>query len=167
MYPNEQELVADFLSHIVDPDSPWAVAAYIEQFDYASGRTDVVAVDDGGGVVAFEAKLKTWRSALDQAYRSRAFAHRSYVVLPIRVAEQAMRFEPEFRRRGVGICAMSDDGLVEALASESVDPLLSWLSDRARETICDSGEGTGVHGGCTKTANHRRSDLRRDELGLC
>jgi hypothetical protein len=45
------------------------------EFDYSRGRTDVVALRDGEHVIAFEAKLKDWRTALHQAYRNTCFAH--------------------------------------------------------------------------------------------
>lgn len=131
MYAKEQDLVADFLGFLRGACDPWGVSNFAEEFDYSAGRTDIVAADCDGLVLAFEAKLQGWRGALAQAYRNRCFAHRSYVVLPTEVAYQALRFEPEFRRRGVGICVVSNRGLIELLDSTSDEPSLTWLSRRA------------------------------------
>src|SRR2546427_5324293 len=40
--------------------------------------------------ISFEAKLKDWRYALDQAYRNTCFAHKSYVVVPEATALTAL-----------------------------------------------------------------------------
>jgi GNAT superfamily N-acetyltransferase len=133
LYVTERDFVDDFLNGLDQPSSPWELSGYTEQFDYVSGRTDVVATDDAGHLVAFEAKLVTWREALFQAYRSRSFAHRAYVVLPPTPACEALRFEPEFRRRGVGICTLTNHGVAELLESLYAEPLLTWLSERARK----------------------------------
>jgi GNAT superfamily N-acetyltransferase len=131
MYRSEQALVNEFVMFLCSPHEPWGVWGYAREFDYTSGRTDVVAADEDGEVFAFEAKLKSWRQALAQAHRNRCFAHRSYVVLPAYTAYRALRFEPEFRRRGVGICLVSESGLVELIQSASESPCLDWLSKRA------------------------------------
>jgi hypothetical protein len=141
MYRSEQALVNDFIMFLGSPHEPWGVSGYAREFDYTSGRTDVVAADGDGEVFAFEAKLKSWREALAQAYRNRCFAHRSYVVLPADTAYRALRFEPEFRRRGVGICLVSELELVELIQSVSESPCLNWLSKRALGVVEERLEG--------------------------
>lgn len=135
MYRNEQALVDGFLTHLGSSEEPWRVAGFTREFEYGAGRTDVVAADEKGRVLAFEAKLQCWRNALTQAHRNRCFAHRSYVVLPESTAFRALRFEAEFRRRGVGICLVSDAGLIELLRSAADAPCLDWLCSRARAAI--------------------------------
>ncbi len=138
MYTSEQSLISDFIGFLGSPDEPWGVSGYACEFDYTSGRTDVIATDGGGEVLAFEAKLESWRGALIQAHRNRCFAHRSYVVLPAATAYRAMRFEAEFRRRGVGICLVSRSGLVELIPSHTDAPCLEWLRERALGVVQDS-----------------------------
>lgn len=141
MYSSEQELVDDFVERLTALNEPWGVSSFAREFDYSSGRTDVVAADERGDVVAFEAKLASWRKALAQAFRNRCFAHRSYVVLPANTAYRALRFEPEFRRRGVGIFMVSESGLVELIQSASESPCLKWLTERALDVVNGRPEG--------------------------
>lgn len=138
MYRTEQALVDDFVEFL-SADDQWAISGYVCEFDYSSGRTDVVAARGESEIIAFEAKLVSWRGALAQAYRNKCFAHRSYVVLPTSAAGRALRFVAEFRRRGVGICVVSASGLVKLVESESAKPCLDWLSKRALDVA--AGEG--------------------------
>jgi hypothetical protein len=138
MYLSEKDLVHDFLQFLASRDKPWPITALTMEFDYRSGRADVIATDAEGRVLAFEAKLKRWRQALAQAYRNRCFAHRSWVVLPADTAYRALRFKAEFRRRGVGICLVSNAGLIELLESSDEDPCLQWLCHKALAKVEES-----------------------------
>lgn len=60
-------------------------------------------------VMAIEAKVSDWQSALQQAIRNRIFAHRSYVALPEAVATRVSS-TPTFARYGVGILAVGASG---------------------------------------------------------
>lgn len=140
MYPSEQHLVDAFLDSLRSAQPPWEISAFTTEFDYSSGRTDVVATDRQGTVLAFEAKLKSWRAALTQAYRNKCFAHRSYVLLPEKIAYRALKYTPEFRRRGVGICVMDGDQLVELLQCEEASPCLDWLSEKALTAVLENSE---------------------------
>ncbi len=88
-YKNEQHLVETFLRSLTEC-SPWGSVNTSSEFFYQRGKTDVVAVDEDGLVIAFEAKLTRWKKALQQAYRNTCFAHRSYVV-PVRRNNSAGR----------------------------------------------------------------------------
>jgi hypothetical protein len=136
-YACEADLVAHFVEHLA-ADPRWSAAKVGREFFYARGRTDVVLLI-AGELVAVEAKLERWRDALQQAYRNRCFAHRTYVVLPSSTALRAHRYEHEFRRRGVGLLVVSDDGIVEFLDSDAQEPLQAWLSDAAIAAIGDGG----------------------------
>lgn len=135
MYQNERALVDGFLTHLGSGDKPWRLSGFTLEFEYGAGRTDVVAADESGCIFAFEAKLQGWRNALTQAHRNRCFAHRSYVVLPESTALRALRFQAEFRRRGVGICLVSDAGVFELLRSTAETPCLDWLCKKAQSVI--------------------------------
>jgi hypothetical protein len=126
LYRTEAALVRDLLQHLDDGG-----ATARAEFDYTSGRSDVVLLGDGDEVLAIEAKLTRWREALHQAYRNRCFAHRSYVALPPEVAARAGRYASEFALRRVGIYAVSPHGLTLILECEHEAPVLPWLTATA------------------------------------
>jgi tRNA A-37 threonylcarbamoyl transferase component Bud32 len=140
---NEAELVSLFCTAISKESSPLKVRGLGTEFDYTRGRTDVIALDDNGGLIAFEAKLEKWRGALNQAYRNSSFAHRSYIVLPESTAQRAAKYPSEFNRRSVGLCSVLNDGLVKVLIPAShMVPLQPYLTKKALDRIvgCDSKE---------------------------
>jgi len=145
-YSSESALVEDLLADLRRTTSPWGRLRTSTEFDFQRGRTDVVALASLG-ILAFEAKLTKWRNALHQAYRNRCFASRSFVVLPPPVAKRAVRFEGEFKRRGVGLCSLGEatnwriEILVEALEAE---PWQQWLASVAEARIRErTGEASG------------------------
>src|SRR4051794_35473675 len=99
-YATEQKLVDSFIKLLKDDGSPWGPVRFVREFDYARGRTDIVAVAKAGVVIAVEVKLKDWKCALHQAYRNTCFAHRSFVLLPEAAALTARSFIAEFEKRG-------------------------------------------------------------------
>jgi hypothetical protein len=60
--------------------------------------------------VACELKLLSWRRALIQAYRYKAFAHYSLVVVDSAYAHRPRRAIDEFKRANVGLVAFSRNG---------------------------------------------------------
>jgi hypothetical protein len=58
----------------------------------------------------FEGKLRDWKRALYQATRYRAFAHRSFVVMPEDTVRPAEAQVERFRLARVGLLALDDDG---------------------------------------------------------
>lgn len=112
--------------------SPWGSVSIKSEFFYQRGKTDVVAVDQTGSVIAFEAKLTKWRDALQQAYRNTCFAHLSYVVLPRKTALIAYRHANAFSRRRVGICYVDESEVVILQDTAEEPPLQPWLSARAK-----------------------------------
>jgi len=130
-YSNEQALVQGFVESLRDERTPWNCIHISTEFFYQRGRTDVIALDDAGNVIAFEAKLTNWRGALQQAYRNTCFANLSYVVLPKPVAMRACRFLAEFERRNVGICYIDANDLRILHEASAVDPVQPWLATRA------------------------------------
>ncbi len=134
-YRTEKALVDDFVALLQTIwRHPFGPLKTRREFFYQRGKTDVVALDESGRVIAFEAKLNRWRKALHQAYRNTCFAHVSYVVLPQGVATLASRYAAEFRRRGVGLCYMgADEELVVLLDADEGRPVEPWLSSKAAE----------------------------------
>jgi hypothetical protein len=137
MFDSEGALVDKFLT-CLRTVSPWGKVMAGVEFFYQRGRTDVVAVDDDGRVIAFEAKLLKWREALQQAYRNTCFAHRSYVVLPRHTAMLAHRYSAEFALRGIGICYIWQEGVIVLQEADETDPLQPWLSRQAISWVTDS-----------------------------
>jgi hypothetical protein len=150
----ERNLVAHFARCLRTGDTPWGRVKLAFEFDYVGGHTDVLALCQAGNLVAFEAKLARWRDALHQAYRTRCFAHRAYVVLPAGAARVAVQHESEFNRRRVGLCAVSSergiDVLLDAAASSPFQP---WVATRAMTAL---GPG-GTKGRCRQTRSSSKS----------
>ena len=134
-YREETQLVDDFVGCLEAESSPWGPVRVGREFFYQRGKTDIVAANEDGEVLAFEAKLVRWRDALHQAYRNTCFSHFSYIVLPMATALRAQKYHAEFERRGVGICYVADDELVILHQAPKLQPLLPWLCNRATSSL--------------------------------
>lgn len=135
---SEQELVRHFVAHLLRSTRVRREEDGVQvssEFDYARGRTDIVAISIEGDVMAFEAKLERWRTALHQAYRNTCFSDRSYVVLPLETALRASAFEHEFAVRRVGLVGVSAEGAQVLLEAPRSTPTEPWLTRLAREHI--------------------------------
>lgn len=130
-FDSEQLLVDGFVALLEARDTPWGDVQFTCEFDYSRGRTDVVVLHSSGQIMAFEAKLNKWRSALHQAYRNTCFAHRSFVLLPKRVALTAAGYRQEFAARGVGLCYLDSEGLVVVEDAPVGFPIEPWLASAA------------------------------------
>jgi hypothetical protein len=98
------------------------------EFFHGSGRTDVIA-HSGGDLIAFETKLRNWRSAMQQAYRNCSFAHYSYVVLPAAAVDKADI--GEFLKRNIGLCSVERGQLTITIAAPKQRPLKPWITASA------------------------------------
>ena len=137
-YGLEQHLVADFLWSLCLDSYVYGITGISTEFNYQSGRTDIVARTFEGEIIAFEAKLTRWKVALNQAYRNRCFAHRSFVVLPERTAHIALKNSKEFVSRNVGIVAVSGQSHYDCVLEASVShPCLGWLTQKALAATTD------------------------------
>jgi hypothetical protein len=138
-FANEQTLVKSFVSRLSTDRSPWGTVQVATEFYYQRGRTDIVAYTADESLIAVEAKLEDWRTALHQAFRNRCFAHRSYVLLPKDTALRAHRYAGEFDRRQVGICYLENTDIVVLHPAAECDPFEPWLSLRAKLHIEAAG----------------------------
>ena len=115
--------------------------ASAREFNYESGRTDLLVLQHDGELLAFEAKLRDWRKALHQAWRNTSYAQRAYVVMPSARAAPALANLHEFEALGVGLCVVDEQGNIETkLYSKLFDPVLPWLREKARTALeqqCD------------------------------
>ena len=140
VFKTEAELVECFATALQsEKHSDHCVNAQVSaEFDYRSGRTDLLAINADGEVVSYEAKLKKWRTALHQAYRNTSFSDRSYVVLPMRVAQNAAAHSDEFCVRGVGICGVGPNGVEVLRPAPRLEPYRPWLHHQAIRHVRDS-----------------------------
>lgn len=144
MYRSEKALVDKFVAKLRSSASPWGFVSVGREFRYDGGLTDVIAVQEHGQLLAFEAKLIRWREALTQAYRASFFAHRSYVLLPETTARVAERHLSEFKGRKVGLCSMKGERLQILFEPALSDPLQTWVHEAAFQMI---GGRSGSRGG--------------------
>lgn len=142
-FASEAALVQAFLQGLRRAASPWGPTRTVAEFDYASGRADVIALTGYDELLAFEAKLTRWRDALHQAFRNTFFAHRSYVILPARTAYIAARYAVDFARRRAGLCAVSDGVVHVILPAPTIScPIQPWLAAQAADMIRRGNEFT-------------------------
>jgi hypothetical protein len=130
-YLTEQSLVDDLSFVVKDKNSPVPCRQVAHEFDYASGRTDLLGLGKQDDVHAFETKLSKWREALDQARRNACFAHYCYVALPAKAARLALKSEREFIRHGVGLVVLGLQQANLAIKPRRNEPLLPWLTKAA------------------------------------
>lgn len=76
---------------------------------------DVVGIREGRIEVAVEMKLSDWKGALRQASNYTMFSVRSFIAMPSEKQALVLRHIREFRRKGVGILMVRDDGSVAEL----------------------------------------------------
>lgn len=130
-FETEQMLVDRLLSLLRTDETCWGPVRVTSEFFYSRGRTDVLALGDDDTLIAFEAKLTDWKTALHQAYRNTCFAHSSYVVLPKEAALTARQYIGEFQKRGVGLCYVDRSDVVVLHESPLSQPLEPWLATEA------------------------------------
>lgn len=130
-FETERMLVDSFAILLASSRTPWGQVRFAREFDYSRGRTDVVALTSTDTLIAIEAKLRDWKSALHQAYRNTCFAHHSFVLLPKAAALVALAFSAEFESRGVGLCYIDGAKLVVVQDSPHTLPVEPWLASKA------------------------------------
>lgn len=135
-YLSEQSMTQDLCTFITRRQEPVHCHGITSEFDYAAGRADLVGLGDNDFLHAFETKLNKWRKALDQARRNTCFAHYSYVALPERAANVALKAKEEFRRHGVGLVVLNGNTAKLVIRPRRNSPLLPWLTKVALSLLC-------------------------------
>lgn len=130
-YRDERSMVEDLSALLTSRKGPVRCSQIASEFDYSSGRTDLVGLGRNHVLHAFEAKLLKWREALEQARRSTCFAHYCYVALPKRSADLAIKAREDFRRHGVGLVVLTGRKATLAIRPRRNEPLLPWLTRAA------------------------------------
>jgi hypothetical protein len=139
MFQTENNLVDAFISHLGSDSSPWVTRAFVREFDYISGRTDILSLSMGNEIIAFEAKLSNWRKAMHQAWRNTSFANQVYVVLPRKHATAAIKNRAEFDERGVGLCVVDEMGVEVVVPCSTHQPVMPWLNRKAMHALVENG----------------------------
>lgn len=95
-----KEKILRCLNELVEAN---AVLAHSNTYSLSPNCRDILPE-----IITVEAKVKNWKSAVEQAVRNRIFAHKSFVALLTKVAER-VRTEPIFSRFGIGLLSVNDD----------------------------------------------------------
>lgn len=154
-YPLEEYLVLDLLDVLQGSAQPWGELALIREFDFRSGRTDVLGRTSSSDLLALEVKLTRWRDAAQQAYRNTIFANYALVVVPEEVAT-SIRDKSFLEARGVGLCHLSGGALIIDVLPRRHEPLNPWLHRRALDMI--EADGTGPGSSRSDCARHLREE---------
>jgi hypothetical protein len=134
-YLTEDSLAQDLTAIVSSHESPVRCSETASEFDYSSGRADLVGRDSRDCIHAFEAKLSRWRDALEQARRNTCFAHYCYVAIPSRAAAPALKAREQFHRYGVGLVLLTGQSAKLAIRPRRNNPLLPWLTKLARAFV--------------------------------
>ena len=129
----EADFVNCFVQKLAKGRTAFGRVEVTKEWDHKSGVVDVLARHRRKSLMAFEAKLADGRRALHQAYRSTAYANRSYVLVPEQVASRALRDRKEFELRGVGLCSFNGTAVQVLIEATEQDALLRWLREYAHE----------------------------------
>lgn len=127
----EFDLVAAFAGALGAEGSK-NILAFCKEFDYLSGRTDLVGVCKKDMVHAYEAKLTDWKRALHQARRNTCFAHFSYVVMP-KIGRIDPKKRLEFEKCGVGLIVVGSTRPRVAIRAQKQEPFMPWLTNTAKK----------------------------------
>jgi hypothetical protein len=131
-FDTEAALVESFLGAL-RADRAFGQVQVTTEWNHKSGLVDVLVRDAANSLIAFEAKLRDWKRAFMQAYRNTAYANKAYVLLPEIAAHVALKHREEFELRGIGLCAMTGDGVQVLIDAAEQEPLLRWLRSLAHE----------------------------------
>lgn len=74
------------------------------QFEVSNyGIADFIWVNSQKQITAFEFKINDWKKGLMQAVKYRAYAHKSFLIVPPNVAKRALSYQDAIKELGVGL----------------------------------------------------------------
>jgi hypothetical protein len=117
--PYRKEFTLDFFSSITGLSAGLAVKA-LKEFELA-GFCEKKASNNAWiktkqpqvitrNISSFEAKLKNWRKALEQAYRYKEFSDQSWVIMDECHISPALERIQEFSQRNIGLASINTNG---------------------------------------------------------
>lgn len=144
-YRYESDLQSALVEALDRANSPtWKCVSVLDEFNYVRGKTDVVALNMDGHVLAFEAKLSRWKIALHQAYRNTCFAHYSFVVVPKGVAKRIFDYQHYFAMHSVGLCYINSRNELECLIEATYGvPIQPRLTQKVVSLLLEETIGNG------------------------
>lgn len=151
-FATEADFVDRFVGKLSKGRTSFGKVQITTEWDHRAGFVDVLARHRRKTLVAFEAKLDNWKRAFYQAYRSTAYANKSYIIVPAYVASRALRDRDEFELRGVGLCSFDGKVVQVLIEASEQDALLTWLRAQAHEYFdalldeCATQPGRGRRG---------------------
>lgn len=148
-FSTEADFVERFVSKLSKGRTSFGKVQITKEWDHTAGFVDVLARHRRKTLVAFEAKLDNWKRAFHQAYRSTAYANKSYVIVPTHVAARALRDRDEFELRGVGLCSFDGKSVQVLIEASEQDALLVWLRAQAHEHFDALDHERSVESGCS------------------
>ena len=147
-FATEADFVERFVGKLSKGRTSFGKVQITKEWDHTAGFVDVLARHRRKTLVAFEAKLDNWKRAFHQAYRSTAYANKSYVIVPTHVAARALRDRDEFELRGVGLCSFDGKSVQVLIEASEQDALLVWLRTQAHEHFDALDNERAVKPGC-------------------
>ena len=132
-FATEADFVDGFVGKLSKGRTSFGKVQITKEWDHRAGFVDVLARHRRKTLVAFEAKLDNWKRAFHQAYRSTAYANRSYIIVPANVANRALRDRDEFELRGVGLCSFDGKSVQVLIEASEQEALLTWLRAQAHK----------------------------------
>ena len=147
-FATEADFVERFVGKLSKGRTSFGKVQITKEWDHTAGFVDVLARHRRKTLMAFEAKLDNWKRAFHQAYRSTAYANRSYVIVPAQVAARALRDREEFELRGVGLCSFDGKSVQVLIEASEQDALLAWLRAQAHEHFDALENERKVQPGC-------------------
>ncbi|RJQ58132.1 MAG: hypothetical protein C4517_15630 [Stygiobacter sp.] len=135
MFREEYQLVEKFRKTSKSKSHSFQLKKTDVEFSHLTGRTDIIGLTDDGLLIAIEAKLKNWKSALNQAYKNTSFAHYSYVLLPPTVLKPAVQNKDEFIKRNVGLLTIEKGEIQIIFNAEINAPFIPRITNEAMELL--------------------------------
>ncbi|HUV59164.1 MAG TPA: hypothetical protein VMW09_03525 [Desulfatiglandales bacterium] len=87
-------------------------------------------------IIAFEMKLRNWKRALSQAFKYRAFANISYVVIDHDYSNAALKNIEKFKRSNIGLVSIDKEGQVYSHFMPSYDePYCDYYKSYLSEVV--------------------------------
>lgn len=140
MFDLEEILIKTFISQL-DFNNEFELQNLSREFNYLSGRTDILIETKKGNLIALEAKLKKWKTAIHQAYKNTSFADYSYVILPYTLKDTVKNSEFEFIKRGIGLILVNKDDFNIEINAKKLKPIMPWLNKKALNILRENNNG--------------------------
>jgi hypothetical protein len=113
-FATEREMVQSIIkSTYIDELTASSQSIVKEEVSGFFGIPDIVVATDNAGKqlsYAYEAKLKNWKKAIFQAFRYKAFADFSYVIMDHDHVKPALSQLEKFKRSNIGLLSINDSG---------------------------------------------------------